>query len=45
MLKARIAKQLFEDEGYYKVWNMEDAMVKEALKAIARSTSLTASQQ
>lgn len=45
MLKARIAKQLFEDEGYYKVWNMEDAMVKEALKAIAQSTSLTASQQ
>jgi carboxyl-terminal processing protease len=45
LLKARIAKQLFEDEGYYKLWNMEDAMVKEALKAIARSTSLTASQQ
>jgi len=45
MIKARIAKQLFEDEGYYKVWNKEDAMVKEALKAIARSTSLTASQQ
>lgn len=45
MLKARMAKQLFEDEGYYKVWNMEDAMVKEAMKAIARSSSLTASQQ
>ncbi|MEQ8702438.1 MAG: S41 family peptidase [Phaeodactylibacter sp.] len=45
MLKARIAKQLFEDEGYYKVWNMQDDMVKEAVKAIARSTSLTASQQ
>lgn len=45
MLKARIAKQLFEDEGYYRIWNTQDEMVKEAVKAIARSTSLTASQQ
>lgn len=45
MLKARIAKQLFEDEGYYRVWNTRDEVVKQALKAIARPTSLTASQQ
>lgn len=44
-LKARIAKQLFEDEGYYRVWNSRDEVVQEALKAIARPASLTASQK
>ncbi len=45
MLLARIAKQVFDDEGYYKIWNQEDNMVREALKAMSRSRSLTASQQ
>ena len=45
LLKARIAKQLFEDEGYYKVWNMRDEVVVEAMKSIAKSSSLTASQK
>lgn len=45
MLLARIAKQVFDDEGYYKIWNRKDDMVQEALKAMSRSQSLTASQQ
>lgn len=45
MLLARIAKQVFDDEGYYKIWNRKDNMVQEALKAMSRSQSLTASQQ
>lgn len=44
LLKARLAKYLFESEGFYRVWNQEDAVVREALKAMAKSKSLTASQ-
>ena len=44
-IKARIAKHLFEDEGFYNVWNQEDRMIKEALKALENSKPLTASQE
>jgi len=44
-LKARIAKHLYEDHGFYTVWNEQDAMVQEALKALAKPNPLTASQR
>jgi carboxyl-terminal processing protease len=33
-LKARIARQLFDDKGYYAVINQEDPTVQAALKSI-----------
>ncbi|MCB9048676.1 MAG: PDZ domain-containing protein [Lewinellaceae bacterium] len=44
-IKARIAKHLFDDEGFYTVWNKDDKMIKEALKTLEKSTPLTASQK
>ena len=44
-IKARIAKHLFNDEGFYTVWNQDDPVIKEALKALEKSTPLTASQK
>ncbi len=44
-IKARIAKHLFEDKGFYTVWNQDDAMVKEALNALEKPIPLTASQK
>ena len=44
-IKARIAKHLFEDEGFYSVWNRDDSMIKEALNALEHSKPLTASQK
>lgn len=44
-LKARIAKHLYETEGFYAVWNEQDDMIREAMKALARPNPLTASQE
>jgi len=44
-LKARIAKHLYETEGFYSVWNEQDDMIQEAMKALARPNPLTASQE
>ena len=44
-LKARIAKHLYDDQGFYTVWNEQDAMVQEAMKALAKPNPLTASQR
>lgn len=44
-LKARIAKHFYEDEGFYTVWNEQDDMIQEALKALSRPNPLTASQE
>jgi len=44
-IKARIAKHLFEDEGFYTVWNQEDPIVKRALKVLENPNPLTASQE
>ncbi|MCB0552765.1 MAG: S41 family peptidase [Phaeodactylibacter sp.] len=41
-IKARIAKQLFEDDGFYTVWNQEDPMIREALRALQHSNPLQA---
>lgn len=38
-LKARIAKHLFEDVGFYKVWNTKDPAVKKALNVLGDKTS------
>jgi carboxyl-terminal processing protease len=44
-LKARIAKHLYESEGFYSVWNEQDDMIQEAMKALAYPNPLTASQK
>ncbi|NBC08865.1 MAG: PDZ domain-containing protein [Bacteroidetes bacterium] len=44
-LKARIAKHLYETEGFYSVWNEQDDMIQEAMKALDRPNPLTASQE
>jgi carboxyl-terminal processing protease len=44
-LRARIAKHLFGDEGFYSVWNERDLMVIEALKALEQRDPFTASQK
>lgn len=43
-LKARIAKHLFEDEGFYTIWNQDDPMVKEALHVLQHADPLTAAR-
>ena len=44
-IKARIAKHLFGDEGFYKLWHEQDPVIKEALKALQHPNPLTASQE
>jgi len=44
-LKARIAKHLFGDEGFYLVWHEHDPVIKEALKALQHPNPMTASQE
>lgn len=41
-IKARIAKQLFDDEGFYAVWNDSDEMIKEALTILRMPNPLAA---
>lgn len=41
-IKARIAKHLFEDEGFYMVWNQDDPMLREALRALQHANPLQA---
>jgi carboxyl-terminal processing protease len=43
-IKARVAKHLFGDEGFYTFWNERDPVVKEALKALENPNPMTASQ-
>ncbi|TXB60094.1 S41 family peptidase [Phaeodactylibacter luteus] len=45
MLKARIAKHLFDNKGYYYIWNQRDDMVNAALKVLTSPNPQTASQQ
>ncbi|HMQ49574.1 MAG TPA: S41 family peptidase [Saprospiraceae bacterium] len=44
LLKARIAKLLYDNEGFYTIWNQDDAMVKEALKQLTQPAPLTAEE-
>ena len=41
LLKARMAKQLYGDEGFYVVWNSDDPVVKKALQALKQPNPLT----
>lgn len=40
LLKARMAKQLYDDKGLYQVLNSDDKMIDEALKAISNPNPL-----
>ncbi|MEM1322594.1 MAG: S41 family peptidase [Bacteroidota bacterium] len=42
LLKARVARHLFGDEGFYSIWNEEDAAVQEALKSMEELNPMTA---
>lgn len=44
-LKARIAKHLYGDEGFYSVWTEQDDVVREALEAIEDENLLRAENQ
>ncbi len=39
-LKARVARHLFKDEGFYHIWNEQDVVVKAAVKAIKSGNPL-----
>jgi len=41
LLKARIAKHLFDDKGFYVVWNSKDPFVQEALETLRASKPIT----
>ncbi len=41
LLKARLARQLFQDKGFYSVRNQFDPIVQKALKALQHPTPLT----
>lgn len=44
-LKARMARQLFGDEGFFTVWNKNDDMVLEALRILRTDDPLAAARQ
>lgn len=41
LLKARIAKHLFDDKGFYQVWNSKDPFVQQALETLRASKPIT----
>lgn len=41
LLKARIAKHLFEDRGFYTIWNLNDPMVQKARELLRKSNPLS----
>lgn len=40
-MKARFARQLFDDESFYKIWNEQDPVVRKALQTIRKSNPIT----
>jgi carboxyl-terminal processing protease len=40
-LKARIAKHLFEDEGFYYIWNENDDMVNKAIEVLNKNNPVS----
>ena len=44
LLKARIARSLFQEEGFFTIWNDEDEVVKAALNALRSANPLTYSK-
>ncbi len=45
LLKARVAKHLFGDEGFYSVWNDGDYMVRKALEVLQLSDPITTTKE
>jgi carboxyl-terminal processing protease len=43
-IKARIAKHLFGDEGFYALWHEQDPVIRQALKALQNPNPLTEKQ-
>ncbi len=44
LIKARLAKQLFKDKGFYMTWNEDDPFILEALEAIKAAKPITSSE-
>ena len=44
LLKARIARSLFQEEGFFTIWNDEDEVVKAAMNALRSANPLTYSK-
>ena len=44
-LKARLARQYFKDEGFFKVWNQDDAMVQKALEVLREDDPIAAARK
>lgn len=40
LIKARIAKQLYGNEGFYSIWNQKDAAIQKALNAITNPQAI-----
>ncbi|MFN7115620.1 MAG: S41 family peptidase [Saprospiraceae bacterium] len=40
-MKARFARQLFDDESFYKIWNEQDPVVRKALQTIYKSNPIS----
>jgi carboxyl-terminal processing protease len=41
ILKARMAKHLFEDKGFYTIWNMRDPMVQKATNLLRNNNPMS----
>lgn len=44
-LKARIARQLYGDEGFFAVWNSQDDMIREALRVLRADDPLATARK
>jgi len=40
-IKARMARKLYDEEGFYTIWNRQDEVVEKALEALAQPNPLT----
>lgn len=40
-LKARFARQLFDEESFYQIWNEQDPVVRKALQTLTKSNPIT----
>ena len=45
LMKARLAKHLFGDEGFYTIWNRNDDVVKEAIQVLHKDDPISASKE
>lgn len=41
LIKARIAKHLFDDQGFYVVWNDQDPFIRKAMETLGSSKPIT----